>query len=505
MSLKISNKLIKSGFEIAKQTNAMLVYWDKDLICRAANNAFTDWFGIDSEEMIDKITAPALLGPLFEENLPYIKKVLDGKVQVFENDIITISGQTRNSIVTYCPDFENEKVNGFYVHVADVTHLKTHSTNLIKKFEIEAPYLSNVEKRLSEVEKTLKASLFTEFPGILKLSKLYFVSESKLKRDFKDKFKTTIFSYYRNLQMQLAEKYIIEKKCSKKEVAVMFNFSNTSNFSICYQKYLNDKNTKKLIDETINDNDKRYQTFITQVPFSLAMLDNKMRYLAASQKWIDDYKLQNKNLTGLSFYEIFPDTKTLWKNIHKECLKGDINRGQDLFFESEDGSSKWLRWDIRPWYRNKKIIGGIIISIEDITALKLKDEENRQKSEILNKTNEIARIGAWERNFRNNTGIWSKITREIFEVADDFEPILENGLSFYKKGSSRNLVKTTLNGALEKGESFDIEVEMITAKGNLKWVRVIGYSEFFNGKCEKLSGIFQDITSYKIGIKKLRL
>ena len=63
--------------------------------------------------MIDKITARSLLGSLFDEDLPYIREVLKGKVQVFERAITTVSGETRNSIVTYCPDIKNGEVKGF--------------------------------------------------------------------------------------------------------------------------------------------------------------------------------------------------------------------------------------------------------------------------------------------------------------------------------------------------------------------------------------------------------
>ena len=66
-----------------------------------------------------------------------------------------------------------------------------------------------------------------------------------------------IFSYYRNLQMQLADRYISEKKYNKKQVAEILNFSNPSNFSACYQKYLKEKATKKLIEELKKANDEK--------------------------------------------------------------------------------------------------------------------------------------------------------------------------------------------------------------------------------------------------------
>ena len=240
---------------------------------------------------------------------------------------------------------------------------------------------------------------------------------------------------------------------------------------------------------------KKYKTFITQSPFRISMFDNEMRLLAASQKSVDDNKLQNKNLADSILNELFPNAKSKWNDIHASCLEGNINRGEEEHFEREDGSPGWLRWDIRPWYSEKEEVGGLLIFTEDITAVKLKDAENRIISDILHKTNELARIGAWQRDFGNNKTIWSNITKEILEVSDDFEPNIDTSFNFYKEGRSRNLVKRVFQAAIIKGESFDIEAEIISAKGNLKKVRVIGFPEFYNGKCEKLSGILQDITN----------
>ena len=457
MSLQISDKLLKSGFEIAEQSNAMLVYWDKDLVCRAANNAVMNWFGIDPVKMIDKITAQALMGPFFEGNLPYIKAVLEGKVQIFECDIPTASGHTRSSIVTYCPDFENGEVKGFYVHVADITFLKTKtSIEIINKSGGSESHLSDTEKKLNEVEKTLRACLTTEFPGISKLLRLHFISESKLKRDFKEKFNMGIFSYYRKLQMQLADKYISQQKCAKKEVASMLNFSNPSNFSACYQKYLEENNAKKLTEDIKKADDERYKTFIAQTPFAIAMFDNEMQYLLASQKWIDDYKLQNQKLLGASLYEKFPITTLAWKNIHTECLKGNINKGEDVFFENENDSPLWVKWDIRPWYNQQKEIGGLLIFIEDFTALKLTETENLKILEIVKKTNEIALTGAKKKNLTANTFFGNK-KKEISGVADDSESGSEGCSTFYKEIPSHDLAQMVLRAAMEKSSPFDFD------------------------------------------------
>lgn len=132
------------GLKVADHISAMLAYWDTDQICRFANKAYEIWFNRTREEMIDKITMKELLGPLYELNLPYIEGALQGKEQMFERAIpIPDGGGVRYSMANYYPDIQDGVVQGFFVHVADITPIKqlqleleTKEKELLKSFEI---------------------------------------------------------------------------------------------------------------------------------------------------------------------------------------------------------------------------------------------------------------------------------------------------------------------------------------------------------------------------------
>lgn len=237
----------------------------------------------------------------------------------------------------------------------------------------------------------------------------------------------------------------------------------------------------------------RNKLFIEQAPSSIAMFDSDFKFLAASQQWLTENNLSSSDLAGKSYIEIAPKSSTNWKIIHQSCLKGEILKKEEEELIKENGSIKWIKWEARPWYTDSKNLGGILLYTSDITESKLRAKEKQKIEDILDYTNEVARIGTWEVNVKNNTIFWSRITKEIHEVPLDFIPNLTTGINFYKEGYSRNKIKEVVQEAIEKGTSFDVELEIITAKNRSIWVRAIGQSNFVNGKCESVYGVFQDV------------
>ena len=103
---------------------AMLGYWDAQSLCRFANRAYMDWFGLAPEKLLGHHIAE-LLGPLYLLNLPFIEGALRGEEQRFEREIPDpAGGPARPSHVHYRPDIGDGVVRGFVVLVTDVSYRK---------------------------------------------------------------------------------------------------------------------------------------------------------------------------------------------------------------------------------------------------------------------------------------------------------------------------------------------------------------------------------------------
>jgi PAS domain S-box-containing protein len=113
-----------------------------------------------------------------------------------------------------------------------------------------------------------------------------------------------------------------------------------------------------------------FRLFIDRTPAAIAMFDQKMRYMAASRRWIEEFSLGDKDIIGVSHYELLADIPDEWKSVHRRALSGETIKRDEDRFERDDGTIYWLKWEVLPWRTNNGLIGGIIIFSENISSYK---------------------------------------------------------------------------------------------------------------------------------------
>ena len=103
---------------------AMVGYWDAGLRNRLANDAYFEYFGLSTQEMLGMHISEVLGPELYRSSRPYIERALAGEAQQFDRETTTPSGELRYTQVSYLPDAVDGEVRGFFVLVADVTDRK---------------------------------------------------------------------------------------------------------------------------------------------------------------------------------------------------------------------------------------------------------------------------------------------------------------------------------------------------------------------------------------------
>jgi PAS domain S-box-containing protein len=118
-------------------------------------------------------------------------------------------------------------------------------------------------------------------------------------------------------------------------------------------------------------------------------------------------------------------------------------------------------------------------------------------TELLFETGRIARIGAWEKFPESGEERWSKITREIIGVDDGYIPTMAESIKLFVAGEGRERLAEALDGAIVRGEPFDVEARLCTVAGEVRWVRCLGRAEMIGDRCRRLYGTLQDVERRK--------
>ena len=138
------------------------------------------------------------------------------------------------------------------------------------------------------------------------------------------------------------------------------------------------KAERRQTENNLQASEHKLKLFVEYAPAAIAMFDRDMRYIAASQRYLVDYRLADQDISGRLHYEIFPEVPERWKETHRRCLEGATEKADEDPFPRADGSMDWVRWEIHPWYEQEGKIGGIILFSEVITEHKHAEEEHHK-------------------------------------------------------------------------------------------------------------------------------
>jgi len=173
---------------------------------------------------------------------------------------------------------------------------------------------------------------------------------------------------------------------------------------------------------------------------------------------------------------------------HQESQKGR-NHEFEYRIRKTDGEYIWMRDVVSVLSNNGQVykLRGLML---DITKRKTLEQN-------LTHAYELSKIGTWKLDLIKEELTWSKFVKELHEVEPDFEPDLDTAINFYEKGYSQDKVSEAVACAINQHKPFDLELTVITAEGNRKWVRAVGEPKVIDGACVAIYGSTQDITQRK--------
>ncbi|BCM24225.1 diguanylate cyclase [Methyloradius palustris] len=103
---------------------ARIGFWDKKLINQFANKVYEDWFNLPAPDIYGKHLRDFMDEDTYKQRQPYIKAVLKGKPQHFDDATPGRDGNLLYSEISYIPALEKGEVTGFFLFGQDVTARK---------------------------------------------------------------------------------------------------------------------------------------------------------------------------------------------------------------------------------------------------------------------------------------------------------------------------------------------------------------------------------------------
>jgi PAS domain S-box-containing protein len=182
----------------------------------------------------------------------------------------------------------------------------------------------------------------------------------------------------------------------------------------------------------------------------------------------------------------------------------DYLEGRRVLFSVEQrlrtstGGWKWIltRGKSVAWDESGKALR-MVGTHTDISDRKEAERIIHAKTALLNLTGQMARVAGWEFDTTESKGTWTEEVARIYDLDPDQGINFELGFNFFTEES---LPKAThaMQQAITDGKPYDLELEIVSAKGIRKTVRTVGLPvQDEAGRVIRLRGILQDITEFK--------
>lgn len=244
-------------------------------------------------------------------------------------------------------------------------------------------------------------------------------------------------------------------------------------------------------ENALNISEKKLRAFFENATAFMCTHDLEGRILTVNSAGAKSLGYTTDELVGKTLFQLIPESRYEYMKLYLSAIKTEGKVEGIMYTKHKNGSKlTWLFNNVLETSANGEqyVIGNAV----DITERYQLEADLKRTKEMMEQTNGVAKIGAWEVDIKNNKIYWSRITKRLHEVSEDFEPNLESAIAFY--GDHNKLISDAFEKAVKQGISYDLELKVTTAKGNKLWIRTIGTPEFKNGKCIRVFGTFQDIT-----------
>ncbi|MGK7389210.1 MAG: PAS domain-containing sensor histidine kinase [Candidatus Cyclobacteriaceae bacterium M2_1C_046] len=282
---------------------------------------------------------------------------------------------------------------------------------------------------------------------------------------------------------------------------------------------IQDITDRKTAEQALLNSEKRYKAVLDNSKDLICRYSDNFTLTYSNKSFLEFFNLSNKDIGNLNVLDLYQDKEDIERfksliNLH-QINNEPISRRVKI--DSPKGE-RWQEWITTGIYSDE----GSLLEIQSIGRDITKEIEEKEQIQGYNKlltqyakelnqaNGQLASLtrlfdsvqrntktGIWNLDLSSDHIFWSDELYRIHELDEKKKLTIEEALSYYAI-EHQVLVREIFYDAIQQKKEFDYELRIITAKNNLRWVRVIASPVIEKGELISVQGIFQDITEKKL-------
>jgi PAS domain S-box-containing protein len=202
-------------------------------------------------------------------------------------------------------------------------------------------------------------------------------------------------------------------------------------------------------------------------------------------------------LIGIDFSDFFTDPEKAREGYQQAFSNGFV-QDRHLNLKNRSGAVMDVLYNAAVYKNSAGEIEGVFAAARDITERKAVENALIQSEARLKTAQRISHLGSWEWNLENDEQLWSDEMYRIFGY-DPKEITMTHDISFKAiHPDDKDYVIQSVQEALEKGTSYNIDFRIIRADGEERYLN--SQAEIFideQGSLRRMMGSVLDITERK--------
>lgn len=256
---------------------------------------------------------------------------------------------------------------------------------------------------------------------------------------------------------------------------------------------------QRAVESQLRESEQRLRSAFSNALAGFCLIGLDGRFLEVNGRFAEIFGYAHADLESHSFFDL----------THAE----DRDRERFMFAQLQASNIDRIQIEKRCMHKSGqlvwvKIYGGLVadenglpsrltVVTIDVTQEKLAQERLRRNESLLRIAGNLAKVGGWSVDLASGTMQWSDQVCAIHEVAPGRSGHFDQGIEFYAP-EYRGIIAAAFDQCSRNGVPYDLELEIITAKGSRNWVRTMGEAQRdSSGRIIGVHGAFLDISERK--------